>query len=81
MQVGIVSGFQGVVTRPETRDYLTVRIATEEAQGDPGVREALDEKIKESIRNACRVRVDEIQFVEPEAIAADAPGMVDERQW
>ena len=81
MQVGVVTGFQGIVTRPDTRDHLTVRIATEEAPADPGEREVLDEKFKESIRNVCRVRVDEIQFVEPGAIPADAPGMVDERQW
>jgi phenylacetate-CoA ligase len=81
MQVGVVSGFQGVVTRPETRDYLTIKIEDKDAPEDPAKREALDEKIKESIRNACRVRVDEIQFVEPEVIPAGAPGMVDERQW
>jgi hypothetical protein len=41
----------------------------------------LIEPLRESIRAACRVRVDDIVFVEAGALPADGPGMVDERQW
>jgi phenylacetate-CoA ligase len=77
-QVTSVASFQGIVTRPENRDVLTVKIVLAEDAADPS---ALAEKLKESIRNACRVRVDEIEFVNTEAIPSDAPGMVDGRSW
>ena len=77
-QVASVSSFQGIVTRPENRDILTVKVALVEEAADPAF---LADKLKESIRNACRVRADEIEFVDPESIPADAPGMVDGRSW
>ncbi|RME81680.1 MAG: phenylacetate--CoA ligase family protein [Caldilineae bacterium] len=63
---------QGVVTRPETRDVFTVRVA---APADASAAEG----IKAAVQQVCRVRVDAVEFVE--ALAADAPGMVDERSW
>lgn len=77
-QVANVEAFQGVVTRPENRDHFTLRVAlAEETTGDSG----LAEKLKESVRNACRVRLDEVEFVSSEALPAGAPGMIDERDW
>jgi phenylacetate-CoA ligase len=68
---------QGIVTRPETRDYLSLRaVVAEDAD-----REKLAEQLKASVQAACRVRVDEIEFVTADAIPAGAPGMVDERSW
>jgi phenylacetate-CoA ligase len=68
---------QGIVTRPETRDYLSIRaVVAEDAD-----REMLAEQLKASVKAACRVRVDEIEFVAADAIPAGAPGMVDERSW
>jgi phenylacetate-CoA ligase len=68
---------QGIVTRPETRDYLSLRaVVAEDAD-----RETLAEQLKASVQAACRVRVDAIEFVTGEAIPAGAPGMVDERSW
>ena len=77
-QVASVSAFQGTVTRPENRDVLTVKVVLAEQVTDP---EALADKLKESIRNACRVRADEIDFVNADDIPSDAPGMVDGRSW
>lgn len=77
-QVTSVASFQGIVTRPENRDVFTVKVALAEEAADPS---ALADKLKESIRNACRVRVDEIEFVGPESIPADAPGIFDGRSW
>ena len=73
----VVNAIQGLVSRPENRDYLTIRIALDEGAD----RQALVEPLKESIRAACRVRVDEIVFVTAAELPADAPGMLDEREW
>jgi phenylacetate-CoA ligase len=73
------NGFQGIITQPETRDYFKLQVAL--APGQEGDRAELAEKIKAQVRGVCRVKVDEVAFVEPDAIAADAPGMVDRREW
>lgn len=65
---------QGVVTRPGEQDRFTVRIATAVLPD-----EKLAETIRASVNAACRVRVDQVQFLPEGALADDAPGMVDER--
>jgi phenylacetate-CoA ligase len=73
----VVTAVQGVVSRPENRDVFTVRVALgEETDG-----QALVDSLKEAIRAACRVRVDEVLFVAEEEIPSGAPGMVDSREW
>ncbi len=72
-----IGAVQGVVTRPETRDCLSLRVVLAEDAD----RETLAEQLKASVQAACRVRVDEIDFVAADAIPAGAPGMVDERSW
>jgi phenylacetate-CoA ligase len=72
-----VKGIQGIVTRPDVRDHLALRIVLE---GAPD-RTALVEPIKESVRAVCRVRVDEVVFVDPDDIPADGPGIEDRREW
>ncbi len=67
---------QGVVRRPEDRDHFAVRVALGEAPADA---DALAEQLAQAIQAVCRVRVDEVSFVE--ALPGDAPGMVDERSW
>jgi phenylacetate-CoA ligase len=73
----VVKAIQGLVSRPENRDYLTIRITTDEGADH----QALVEPLKESIRAACRVRADEIVFVTTDELSAGAPGMLDEREW
>jgi phenylacetate-CoA ligase len=72
-----VNAIQGIVTRPENRDYLVLRVVASESSDQ----EALIEQLKASVTAACRVSVDEIDFVAAEAIPPGAPGMVDEREW
>lgn len=73
----VVQAIQGVVTRAEDRDRLTIRLALD----DDADRQTLIEPLRESIRAACRVSVDDIVFVESGELPADSPGMVDERHW
>jgi phenylacetate-CoA ligase len=77
-QVADVAAFQGVVTRPENRDHFLLRVAL---AGDAAALPSLVEPIKEGVRAACRVRLDEVEFVPPETIPPGAPGMLDERDW
>jgi phenylacetate-CoA ligase len=77
-QVVFAKTFQGIVTRPETRDYfiLCVALADDSADSAP-----LIEPLKEAVRSVCRVRLDEVVFVSQDAIPDDAPGMLDKRAW
>lgn len=64
---------QGAVQRPGHRDEFIVRVAlTDETQ-----QAALTGPLKQAIQQACRIRVDELEFVK--TIDPDARPMVDER--
>ncbi|MFZ0544220.1 MAG: hypothetical protein WAM60_02195 [Candidatus Promineifilaceae bacterium] len=41
----------------------------------------LTDKIKAQVRGGCRVTLDEVAFITPDTIAADAPGKIDRRNW
>ncbi|MCI0475733.1 MAG: hypothetical protein L0Y55_05760, partial [Anaerolineales bacterium] len=70
---------QGIVTRPDNiRDHLTLKI--ELAQDAPD-RAKLSQDFSEAVRGLIRVSVDQIEYVSPGAIVADAKTLVDERQW
>lgn len=75
MGIEIDVAAQGIVSRPDLRDELTVRIAVPEAHRQ----EALKDALKLAVQQACRVRADKIEFVD--AIDPDARGMVDQRSW
>jgi phenylacetate-CoA ligase len=77
-QVAHAKAFQGIVTRPEMRDYFTLRVVI--AEGADDVINLL-EPLKEAVRSVCRVRLDAVEFVSADAIPDDAPGMLDERSW
>lgn len=75
-QIPGVRKVQGVVSRPELKDYFVIRVETE------GVDEtAVTEQVKTAVQSLCRVRVDEVEFIAPGSLADDAPGMVDARDW
>ena len=75
-QIPGVQKVQGVVSRPELKDYFVVRVEAE------GVDEtAVSDQIKTAVQGLCRVRVDEVEFLTPGSLADDAPGMVDKRDW
>lgn len=69
-QAGYTAGIQGVVTRPDLRDHFLVRVV---GAGDASAAAQL----QEAIRQTCRVRVDELTFVD----ALSGPPMLDQRRW
>ena len=75
-QVLQAQAVQDVVTRPEMRDHFLLRVVPAAEVADPTTAAA---GIKQAVRQVCRVRVDEVEFVE--TIPENAPGMLDERGW
>jgi phenylacetate-CoA ligase len=76
-QVPGVEAFQVVVRRPADNDEVTLRLRL--AEGTHG--EALVEPLKEAVRAACRVRVNEVAFVSATDWTPEEPVILDERQW
>ncbi len=68
LQTGAV---QGIVTRPENRDMLTVRVVSDKTE--------MEEAFKGALQQVIRVKVDSVEFVD--ALPDGAAGMVDERSW
>jgi phenylacetate-CoA ligase len=77
-QVPGIERAQAVVTRPEDRDELTLRVALSDPTAD---REALSTNVGAAVQSACRVKVDRIEFVPAGDLEEDAPAIVDERSW
>lgn len=64
---------QGATQRPEHRDEFIVRVAL----ADEAQQAAIADPLKQAIQQACRIRVDRLEFVE--SIDPEARKMVDER--
>ena len=73
-----VAGAQAVITRPENRDELTMRVALADESVD---RESLRERVGLAVQSSCRVKVDRVEFVAADALAEDAGVLLDERSW
>jgi phenylacetate-CoA ligase len=77
-QVPGIARVQGVITRPENRDGLTLRVVPAEESAD---RDELTAALTAAVRSVCRVRVDHVQFVPTDALGEKAETLVDERTW
>jgi phenylacetate-CoA ligase len=77
-QIAGIARAQAVVTRPENRDHLTLRVVLSDEAAD---REALTKELGVAIQSACRVKVDRVEIVPAGALPEDAKVMVDERTW
>ncbi|MFQ5612184.1 MAG: phenylacetate--CoA ligase family protein [Anaerolineae bacterium] len=69
---------QAIVTRPDTRDHVRLRVEMKNGTADE---EALREKVKAAASQACRLKVDEVEFVAAGSIEESARTVVDERTW
>jgi phenylacetate-CoA ligase len=78
-QVAPGAAVQGVVDRAaDQQDTFELRVAL----ANPSIGSAaLVGTLQEAVRQACRVRVDRVEFVAADAITAGAPGLVDQRRW
>ena len=80
-QIAAVSRAQAVVTRLENRDVLTLRAVLAEEFDTPAGRQKLIEMLGAAIQSACRVKVDQIEFLPADALAKGEKLIVDGRSW
>lgn len=73
-----VARFQALITRPENRDQFTLRVAPVEEAVD---RETLVAALSTAIQSACRVKVDQFEFVSAGDFDEGAQMILDERKW
>jgi len=73
-----VSRFQIVVSRSGQRDEMTLKI---ELKDEAVAREKLADDLNKRFQNLCRVKIDQIEFVEKGAIPEEHQKIVDERAW
>jgi phenylacetate-CoA ligase len=76
--INSLENVQAVVTRPDSRDMLTLKVELADEAAD---KDTLVEQIKSAVQTACRLRIDQVDFVAPASIAADARMIVDARTW
>jgi phenylacetate-CoA ligase len=69
---------QAVVTRPENRDALALRVVLSSEEVD---RETLTAQLGAAVQSACRVKLDQVEFVTADSLPEDARLIVDERTW
>ena len=77
-QIAGIARAQAVVTRPENRDQLTLRVVLADESAD---REALTKGLSAAVQSACRVKVDGVEFIPADALAEGAELILDERSW
>jgi phenylacetate-CoA ligase len=71
-------GVELVVTRDGHRDSLLARL---DPKGEAADREGLRQRFGKAFQEICTVRLDRVEFTEPNAIAPDAKPLRDEREW
>jgi len=77
-QIPGVKHAHAIVTRPENRDVLLLRVIPSEAEAD---RDALSAALAQAIQATCRVKVDRIEFISEDEIKESSKLIVDQRTW
>lgn len=77
-QVPGVERVQAIVTRPEYRDMLSLRVIPSEEGADQA---ALTNALMNAVQISCRVKVDQVEFISPSELEEDALLIVDQRMW
>ncbi|MBL8162671.1 MAG: phenylacetate--CoA ligase family protein [Anaerolineae bacterium] len=72
-----IKNLQAIITRPENRDVVTLKVELHEGASGDG----LDEQIKKLAETAIRLRIDEVLFVATGEINAAQRAVRDERKW
>ena len=73
-----VARYQLIVGRREHRDEMTLKVELK----DRGVaKDRLSLDINTKFQDICRIKIDKIEFVEPDSIGEKQQGIQDERKW
>ena len=78
MSLPPVSAFQIVVGRREHRDDLTLKVELGDEKAD---KNQLADDLQKRFQEACRLKIDRIDFVPQGALQTEQPKVVDERKW
>ena len=73
-----ISLFQIIVRRQQQRDEITIKAELKDESFD---REKLASDLSTRFQNACRVKIDKIEFVGKGSIPEKHETIVDERTW
>ncbi len=77
MQFPEIKDIQVVITRPDSRDVVTVNVELQEGASDEG----LGEKLSALAQQAVRLRIDAVNFVAAGSIDPGGRKIVDQREW
>lgn len=75
-QFPIITAIQAIITRPENKDYVTLRVEVREGADTEG----LGEKLQALAQAAVRLRIDEVQIV-PRGTIGSERTVRDDRKW
>ncbi len=76
--VAAIGRFQLLVGRRENRDEIILKAELKDHTAD---KEYLAEEINRKFQDACRMRLDNVEFVAPGSIGENQPKLVDSRKW
>lgn len=71
-----ISKIQAIITRPENRDHVTLRVELQEGASEAG----LAEQLIQLAQNAVRLKIDEVLFV-PQGTIGSERTVRDDRKW
>lgn len=74
----VLGNVQAIVTRPDTRDLVRLRVELKNVSVD---RADLTQAIETTLKETCRLTINQVEFVVPGVIDTSAPTVVDERSW
>jgi phenylacetate-CoA ligase len=72
--------YQLVITRQQQRDEMTLKAELKGELAEEG-KKRLSDDLNKRFQDACRVRLDRIEFVKTGTIPPDSKKIVDERKW
>jgi phenylacetate-CoA ligase len=72
-----IKHIQAIITRPENNDHLLIKVELNKGADNEG----LAEKLKALAQQAIRLRIDEVEFVEPGGIKPAERTVKDNRTW
>jgi phenylacetate-coenzyme A ligase PaaK-like adenylate-forming protein len=72
-----IKHIQAIVTRPENNDHILIKVELNEGAASEG----LADKLKTLAQQAIRLRIDEVEFVEPGGINPSERTVKDNRTW
>jgi len=78
-RIAQIDGVQAIVSREGVRDKLRILAVLKDGGINEDGRKKVEEELKTGIRELCKLKVDQVDFVD--ALPSDAPRIDDKRQW